>query len=385
MKIISDDRNQSISDIRCKMSRQRLQELGHFADSLSALNLTHAERDIKRAVRMHHAAKLCITRGHLQVAQKLLTRSYSTACRLEQPALAASIAASRVELENIMRNSNAMRLWMTRRLTWEKRSSQQIDQRYHDREQFYSTVICTPVDCTNSHYDEYVCQELRHVIPLYDYCALGLYDHVLTMLDSPRYKSIQSVYLYDELRWLRFRLHCSTQRYEIATALLEEMQNKPPSTTRLREYVLLGTAYMSLQRQLYPGADTTCATHPRLSTFLNTFTVVSYELAGLHLSVYVYELVRLILEGKHVAADKRLAALRSRAYRQRAHGNLQELKLFLRVAGYILATSHRCKRTIPRQLLAAFHERTLVVPYAQQGIVAYSELAFRLFRYLGYR
>jgi hypothetical protein len=385
MKITSDDQNQPVSGIRSIMSRQRLRELGQFAETLSTLNLTQAERDVKRAERMLHAARLCINRGHLRDAQKLLTRSYSTASRLERSALAADIAGTRVGLENIMRNADAMRLWMTRQRSWEAKCRLDEEQRDEHREQFYSTVICTPVDRMNSHYDEYVCDDLRHIIPLYDYCSLGLFNNVLQMLDTSVYSVSQSAYLRDEVRWLRFRLHCSMQHYEIAASLLEEMQNNKPCTQRLREYVTLGSAYISLQRQLYHADDTSGLVQPRVSTFLNTFSVVSYELAGLHLSVFVYELIRLIMEHNYAMADKRLAALRSRVYRQRAHGNLEELHIFLRVVGYILGTSHRCKRAMPHHLLAEFHQRMIVVPYAQQGMLAYSELAFRLLRYLGYR
>ena len=385
MKVISNDRIQPISRIRCKTSRRRLRELGEFAEELTALRLTEAERDSKRAERMHHAAKLCIHRGQLEVAQKLLTRSYSTACRLDSSTLAASIASTRYDLENILRNSAAMRVWMTRKLSWEAKIRLQNDLFNRNREQFYATVICTPVDRMNSHYEEYVCDELRHIIPLYDYCSLGVFDHVLKLLDFVECSANNSVYLHDEVRWMRFRLYCSMQQYEVASTLLEELQTNLPCTKRLREYVVLGTAYISLQRELYQIEDEHERVQPRLTTFLNSFNVVSYELAGLHLSVFVYELVRLIMRQNFAVANKRLAALRARVCRQQSHGNLEELRLFLRVAGYILATSHRCRRTMPQSLLQAFHQRTIVVPYAQQGIVAYSELAYRLLRYLGYK
>jgi hypothetical protein len=163
------------------------------------------------------------------------------------------------------------------------------------------------------------------------------------------------------------------------------MNGQPVATQRMRELLVLANAYIGLVHDLYDEITNRMSTTIRLTTFMNSFSILAAESSGMFMGVFVYEIARLLLEHRYEVAHKRLAALRVRMHRSRAVGNLKDLRILLLVIGYILATSHRFKRNFPHHLMAMFYQNAAPTPYAQQGMIVYSELAYRLLKHLGYR
>lgn len=385
MKIVDGTPTQKIIHARWRESRQRLRYLEQFSDTLPQFNLTLGERDRIRAQRMLHAAELCITRGQLRIAQSLLTRAYSTAARLAASELALNIAQTRVELENVLRNAPAIRLWSKRAGQWNSHIAKMALERARVRQLFYESVLSIHLDNRRVNFDQFVCEELRHIILPYHYCSLSRYSEALKALESYDIALTSSVYLREESLWLLFRIYCSTQQYDRAKKCIADMKNRMIVTPRIREYIRIGEAYNGMVTALNrEGTPEPTRTH-FMSWFVNSFYVVRQETSGMFLSVLVYELAYLLMNQEYTTANKRLAALRTRVCRLQADETLDELRVFMRVAGYALAMSHRHKRTMPRHLLDAFRTCSSYVPYPQQGIIPYADLAYKLLRYLGYR
>lgn len=385
MKSVDGRTTQEHINISWRKSRQRLRYLEQFSNTLSQLNLTPHERDRTRSLRMMHAAELCITRGQLRIAQKLLTRAYSSATRLGESELAMEIAQTRVELEHVFRNSAAIRLWSSRAHQWNMLLTKTHEERSRNRQLFYESVLGIRRDERKMSFNQYVCDELRHIILPYQYCSLGSYVEARELLEIESITRTSSVFLKEEVAWLQFRICCTLQRYSEAKEYLITMKNSTLVTKRLREYVRIGERYSELMELFYceGGVDRLQPFSERW--FVDSLDVVRHEASGMFLSVLVYELTLLLLKQRFTVADKRLAALRARIYRLQSDKSIDELRIFTRVVGYVLATSHRHRRVMPRQLLAEFQECSVYVPYPQQGIIPYSELAYRLVRYLGYK
>ena len=374
-----------ITNSRCNASKSRTKVLHSFADSLSDIRLTPDERDYQRAERMYHAARLCATRGDLQRAQKLLTRSYAICNRLHLPETACNVARARIEIEHILMNAAAIRLWTARLDHWQDMLQRQSEQQEQQRREYYAVVLLWTDTCKEQTFERYVCKELHHIVPHYRLCADGNFTLALEMLDAEAILRSNSVYLQDEVRWLRFRILFSTQRYQDAQLLLQQMNRQTAATHRMAELLILANAYNELLNDFYDGMTERRKARVRLSTFMNSFSILASEPSGMYLAVFVYEITRLLVEHRFELANQRLAALRVRMHRCRPNGNLEELRILLLIIGYILSTSHRHKRNFPHHLMTMFYEGTAPIPYPQQGIIAYSELAYRLLRHLGYR
>ena len=370
---------------RSKESKTRTKVLHSFADSLSDLRLSPDERDYQRAERMYHAAKLCIMRGELKKAQKLLTRAYAICNRLHLPDTACNVSRSRMEIEHIMMNAKALRMWAARLDHWQHELLLQSEEHSRRRSEYYAEVLLCLEDRNQQIFDRYVCKDLHLIVPQYRLCRDGNFSVALTMLDAQDIQNSNSVFLRDEVLWLRYRILLSTQRYWDAQLLLQQMNTQAVATQRMRELLLLANAYNELVHEFCADPAQCKPARTRLSTFMNSFHIISTESSGLYLAVFVYEITRLLIEHRYEHANLRLAALRVRMHRARRNGSLEELRVFLLIIGYILATSHRHKRNFPSHLMSKFYDGTEPIPYAQQGIIAYSELAYRLLRHLGYR
>lgn len=373
--------------LRCRTSRQYTRLLESFTDNLDGVRLTHDEKRRKRIEQFIFASKAVVTRGNLRLAQRLLIRAYAHAVAIEAADLAEHAAAIRVRVENILRNAAAIRLWRQRQELWCKRKHRIETLSVRRRTAFYKHVIGNEPCNSDAYYEHYVCCDLYRVVQLYLHLTHGRYNNAIRMLDSRTLTHNTSVYLQAELHWLRFRLHCTNQAYGIAQEVLEECNRIKVLSHRLRECIKLGKAFielweaMSASQQLSREHRLTT----RVSTLMNSMEVISKEQPAMYLQVFIYEICRLLLDGRYHEADQRLAALRVRVHRYQIHADLSEVRLFLCVVAYVISTIHLVRRTYPHDLMKKFGMYTRYLPFAWQGIIPYSVLASKLLRSLDYR
>lgn len=365
-------------------SRQFTKQLQHFATTLDQLDLTTEEHDVVVAERFLQAAELVLHRGQILHAQKFYTRAYSLACKHDRADIALRAAAMRVTLEHIQRNAPAIRFWDERRIFQQQRLLKTEVCRKRERELYNQNVLAIREETSLQVFSPYICSEYKYLLLPYHLCSRGLYDAAMNAVNKPAITKSKSTFLQDETRWLRYRLYLSTQQYSQAARLVDDMKATPPVTARLQECSIIAAGYSNLMDILRVPSQEHRQWFMRIGTFSNSFQALVSEQTGLYLSVFVYELVRYIMENDHTAAEKRLSALRVRVQRSEYNGPLFELRSFLRVIGYIQSTCHRYKRIFPTKLFQELLECRQQTKYAQQGIIPYSELAYRLLKYLNY-
>jgi hypothetical protein len=370
---------------RYSATRRKPNAMKEFAASLSQMHLSRQERATIVARQYVMAAQLCLDRGELPTAKKLLCRGYLVAARHHDSRIAMLAASMRVSIERIQRNARGMRLWTQRHEHWKARVTLSESTRNSFRKMYREHVVGLIEPQVPRYYNDYICDELRHVIVPYQHCSRGEYSRALQALDVLAIHQSRSIYLANEVCWLRFRICLSEQRYTEAASVYRQMKAAKMGTPRMHECRLLAQTMLELVSNLYSQHDDPVVFRYRLTSTVNSFEVLRNERTGLYFSVLIYEIVRLLLEHKYDKASSRLAAFRVRLQRCKPFALYEELHLMLKVVGYILATCHRLKRPFPAVIMQEFRLVGQDVPYIQQGLISYSELAYRLLRRLGYR
>lgn len=371
--------------VRYSATRRRSNVLHEFSEVLSKIHLSPQER--ATIVSRHYAlaAQVCINRGDLRIAARLLCRAYTIATRHTIPRIAVLVASMRMTIARIQRDSRGLRLWTQRCHQWKVVVTQNEEAQNLHRRMYRETVVGLVGPDTPRHDSYDICDDLRHMIIPYQHCSQGEYRQAMKALDKLEIHQSRSVYLADEVRWLRLRICLSEQRYADAAVLLTEMKASKLGSPRMHECQLLAQVILEMVTFLYSHEDDSPVFNRRITSIMNSFEVLRSERTGLYFTALTYELVRLLLEQKYALANSRLAAFRVRLQRCKSYLHHEELHVFLKVIGYILATCHRLKRPFPATLLQEFHSEHQDVPYIQQGLLPYSELAYRLLRRMGYR
>ncbi|MBM4178676.1 MAG: hypothetical protein FJ211_05010 [Ignavibacteria bacterium] len=367
-----------------RKSRELTSNLKRFATSLDELDLSGKEHDLVMAERFLRAAKLVLERGMVPQAQKFCSRAYTLACKHDISDIAMRAATDRVTLEHILRNAQAIRLWTERRTFHEDRVKREEERQSQVRQLYLREVLCVDESNPKQVFIPYTCDEFRHLLLPYHLCSRGLFHAALNAVKGLAFVHTKSKFLQDELRWLTFRLYASTQQYDQAAAITRLIMESPAITARLQECSTIAAAYCDLMDVLRGPRLDQIRWATRIGMFSNSFHAIVNEPTGLYLSVFVYELVRAIIDQNFILAEQRLAALRVRVHRNEYNGRLFELRSFLKVIGYIQSTHYRYKKVFPTKLYNELINYGLQTKYAQQGIIPYSELAYRILRYLNY-
>lgn len=379
------DRTQSINSLRSRRSRALTNRLLEFSRSVHTVALDPREQAVVSIRQYILAAEVCVPRGHLQLAQKLLTRAYALSSRFLLSAECVAVSSMRAHLEAVLDNTAARRFWNLRVRTWQDRCMIDRHQAEADRTEYYDHVLCYKNDDSKLPFrEQFVCREVRHIIMPYRQCSERRYKNALERLQSPPISDTGSIFLSNESSWLRFRILCSMHCMDEAQQVLDELSRQSALSVRLTEYVQIGNAYLELYTMLTSEADQPHCFSARRTTLMNSFSHVNKELGGMMVALCVLEICRLVLEGEHQMADRRLAALRVRLVRRTVRNEIEDLRVFLRVINHILATQHRYRKKQPRKLLQQLEERTSPVRYTLQGIIPYDLLSILLLRYMGY-
>lgn len=385
MCAISDkNRRQRLLELS-QATRKRTRNLREFSLSLSRLHLSPIERASLQVDNLTRAAELSIRRGDLALAKQLLLRGYRLAKYHAISQEAAHTSLLRCNIEKITGNSRALRVWSERLAYWRTQEQRSIAVAAVYSRLYMRYVLGSEPHSQRIAQHDYVCQDMRYIILPYQYCTRRRYDCAMQSLDVLNIHQSRSVYLHQEVQWLRFRILCSLQQYQEARITLEDISSSVSRTTRFKECVILGKAYLELVGLLRDDLQDVPVFASRLTTFMNSFDVLSSERSGLYMAVLVYEIVRLTLEQKYEAAHRRLAALRVRLQRCPDSIDTAELHQFLKLIGYVIATIHRCKRRFPKELYQELQTTQATTLYILQGIAPYAELAYRLLRKLNYR
>ena len=368
-----------------RATRDRSRQLREFTVSLSRLHLSPSERASLHVNNLTRAAELSIRRGDLAVAKQLLLRGYRIATNHAISHEAAQASQLRSNIERINNNARGFRIWSERLAFWRRQEQRAELVAATYRNLYRQYVLGGETGSLRATCSDYVCQDMRHIILPYQYCSRRCYDSAITSLDRLEIHQSQSIYLRQEVQWLRFRIQCSLQQYQEARYTLGEMSTQIMRMPRMKECFTLGKAYLELLGLLYGDLQAMPAFSGRLTTFMNSFHVLQAERSGLYMAVLVFEIIRLILEQKYELAHRRLAALRVRLQRCPDALDTTELHQFLKVLGYILATIHKCQRRFPKELYHELQATPKTTLYILQGIAPYPELAYRMLRALRYR
>lgn len=385
MSPTSNDHHNDQARERCKRSRALSRRLLAFSGSMTSLRLQPHENAIRTSRQLLLAAQLCQPRGEYHLARKLLIRGYALAKRYTLLSECTEIARKRMELEEALNNTPAIRLWRKRLGIWQDRLEQDLLNSAEERRVYYREVLC----CTESrsmrqYSSHHQWREIRHILTPYQSCTERNFEHAIRLLDQPTIQNTSSVLLANERTWLHFRILCSLGSFEEAKKALEHLNSAPSLSRRLKEYQRIGHSYLELHTMLGSFNVTTEQFLWQGSNFMSSFRHVQQEPGGMMVALCILEICSLILDSSFDTADKRLAALRVRLCRQSRGNEVEDVRIFLRVINHIIATHHRYRKVQPAKLIRQLQERSVPVRYALQGIIPYDLLAVRLLRYMGY-